>query len=106
MRCADVGIWGITGVNWVGCGILSWLTGLGIYLLWCASAESRREIEEAGFGGSAGVRELSTLKDFGCYFQFNFNILLVLKCLCKRRYSTILGGGTGLVITSKSAETR
>jgi hypothetical protein len=74
------------------------VTGLGVYLLWSASAESRREIEEAGFGGSTGVRELSTLKEFGCYFQFNFNILLVLKFLCMRRYSTILAGRIGLVI--------
>ncbi len=73
------------------------MTGLGVYLLWSASAESRREME-AGFGGSTGVRELSTLKEFGCYFQFDFNILLVLKFLCMRRYSTILAGGIGLVI--------
>ncbi len=82
MRCADVSVWGVTGVDWVGRVILSWVTGLGVYLLWSASAESRRVIEETGFGGSTGVRELGTLKNFCCYFQFNFNMLLVLKCLC------------------------
>jgi hypothetical protein len=69
---------------------------LGVYLLWAASAESRRRVGGTGFGGSTGVRELGTLKSFGCYFQCNFNMSLLLRFSCRCQLSIRMGGGTGL----------